>query len=385
VPYQVASGLAFYERAEVKTMLAYLRLVHNPADRAAFMRIVNTPARGIGKKTVTQLVNWTDREGFTLLDAAAQVAQHPDLKARPIKLLTAFAEMMQQFSLADSGSVAELLKTIIDRIMITAPWMASHEEKDQQRLANVEELLTSAKQFDREFEDDVSLETFLESTSLAGDVDQLEDNSGRVTLMTLHAAKGLEYPVVYVVAVEQNLLPHERSLQSGELHELEEERRLLFVGVTRAEEKLYLTQTYRREFRGQYLHTIPSDFLNEMELVRIDLIDQEFDPTASLLQFAAEPEEKSESKLISQGFGKPLALPPIMTGAELLNKRANSETAVQSFTVGMQVRHPRLGLGTVVDLGGSARLQTVTVEFDSEEPPKKFVVAKCPLQPVGIH
>ena len=179
---------------------------------------------------------------------------------------------MGDFSLAQAGSIEALLRTIIERTGYTRAWEESPSEQDQQRLANVQELLTAARQYDRAFADDPTLEGFLEQTSLVSELDNLDDNAGQVTLMTLHAAKGLEFPVVYVIAVEQNLIPHERSLRSGDLHEVEEERRLLFVGMTRAMQQLYLTQTRSREFRGRPLSTIPSDFLTETEFVVNDFL-----------------------------------------------------------------------------------------------------------------
>ena len=150
------------------------------------------------------------------------------------------------------------MKTVLDRTQYTAGWADSDSEEDQNRLANVQELLTAAHQYDEAEGSDASLEGFLELTSLVNDVDALEESAGQVTLMTLHAAKGLEFPVVYIVAVENNLIPHERSMRNNDLKELEEERRLLFVGVTRAEQRLCLTQTRVRAFRGRLLPTIPS-------------------------------------------------------------------------------------------------------------------------------
>ena len=266
VPYQVAAGVAFYERAEIKDVLAYLQLIHNPDDYVAFRRIVNTPTRGIGKTTQKKLMSWAGSQGLTLLEAAQKARECPQLSQRAVVSLNKFARMMSELSRGDCGSVEQLMKTVLDRTQFTAGWADSDSEDDQNRLANVQELLTAAHQFDEAEGSDASLEGFLELTSLVNDVDALEEAAGQVTLMTLHAAKGLEFPVVYIVAVENNLIPHERSMRNNDLRELEEERRLLFVGVTRAEERLCLTQTRMRAFRGRLLPTIPSPFLTEMPL-----------------------------------------------------------------------------------------------------------------------
>ncbi len=172
------------------------------------------------------------------------------LSKRAVAGFRAFASLMEDLSLAGAGSIENLLTTIIDRTGYTRPWEGSPSEQDQDRLANVQELVSAARQFDATFTDEVSLEAFLEQTCLASDLDLLDDSAGQVTLMTLHAAKGLEFPVVFIVGVEEGLIPHERAVRGGDPHELEEERRLLFVGMTRAREQLVLTSTGRRTVSG---------------------------------------------------------------------------------------------------------------------------------------
>ncbi|MCH7688805.1 MAG: ATP-binding domain-containing protein, partial [Planctomycetes bacterium] len=394
VPFQVASGVAFYQRAEVKDMLAYLRLVHNPADRTAFLRIVNTPRRSIGKTTQSRLAEWADAQGLTLLEAAAQAEEHPNFSKRSVKALQAFADFITEFSLADSGSVEALLQTIIGRTGYTLPWQDSLLEQDQQRLANVMELVTAARQYDEMFADDPTLEGFLEAAGLAGEVDNVDESAGQVILMTLHAAKGLEFPVVYLIGVEQNLIPHERAIQTDSLRDMEEERRLLFVGMTRAEERLVLTRTRMRNVRGRPLDSIPSDFLFEMNL---EIDDGFLDQSGLQTEFGDEPDDPESddpsvhpeqpdclslenSKPNENGPGK---LPKLMTGADLLERTSESVDVPRGFSVGMQVRHPQYGLGKVVTVRGFAKRRTVSVEFDNDCGNKTFQISKCPLQPVG--
>jgi DNA helicase-2/ATP-dependent DNA helicase PcrA len=219
----------------------------------------------------------------------------------------------------------------------------------------------------------------LETSSLAAEVDAIDPEAGKVTLMTLHAAKGLEFPVVFVIGIEQNLIPHERSLQDNNIRELEEERRLLFVGMTRAQHELYLTLTRMREIRGRQLDSIPSMFLSEMDLVRNSL---EVPPDEDS-QVPREERPAARSEALAKTFerqGRPL----LTTGANLLNGHGQPVEVPQGFQVGMLVRHPREGLGRVVEVGIGGARRTVTVEFENGER-ASFIANKCPLQPVGTR
>lgn len=419
IPYQVAAGVAFYERAEIKDILAYLRLIHNPADATAFARVVNTPTRGIGKTTVTKLAGWAAQQGITLLETARRADQFPGLTKKPVASLRRFAALIEELSRAEYSNVSGLIDMVLQRTGYLEQFNDSKSETDMQRKANVEELKTAARQYDEAHQGDATLEGFLETTSLVADLDSLDDRAGAVTLMTLHAAKGLEFPVVFIAAVEQGLLPHDRALREGSRNEVEEERRLMFVGVTRAMERLYLTQTQVRAFRGSVMPTVPSDFLREMELQRTsaayfdsglrlpppfraevhdedansggDFPDEQGDGSeprdgtreipGDLRAFSNEVESKpgkssSLSRPITGGF------PKITTAAQLLAGATSAPEERSPFAVGMSVRHPRLGIGTVVDAQGGGKWGTVTVEFD-EGTARSFVIHKCPLQPVG--
>jgi DNA helicase-2/ATP-dependent DNA helicase PcrA len=411
IPHQVAAGVAFYERAEIKDLLAYLRLIHNPADRAAFLRIVNTPARGIGKNTAQKLAAWADREGTTLLEAARRGAEFPGLNPRATAALRRFAGMIDDFAGMSYGGVKELLERVIDRTGYGAEWRESDVETDIQRAANIDELKTAAAQFDAAHADDPTLAGFLEETALVADVDALDDTAGAVTLMTLHAAKGLEFPVVAIVGLEDGLLPHERSTREGTRDEIEEERRLLFVGTTRAEQRLVLTRANFRTMHGKDYPSPPSRFLHEMQLFSGRLIspasafdpdeqapaptDDEFmttaDPaaaaTADQLRIdhgvdAASHESGAEGSSSGRAKRRRPGAPLLTTGADLLNGTSRPVEFPLTFAVGMTVRHPQLGLGQVIEAQGTGKWRTVTVVFQSGEP-VSFVVHKCPLQPVG--
>lgn len=396
IPYQVAAGVAFYERAEIKDLLAYLRLIYNPADRAAFLRVVNTPPRGIGKSTVSKLAAWADREGLTLVEAARVANEFPGLKPRATAALKRFAKLIDDLSGTCSSGVAQLLGAVINRTNYGAEWRDSDVESDIQRVANIEELRNAARQYDEQHAADPTLGGFLEETALVADVDSIDETAGMVTLMTLHAAKGLEFPVVFIIGVEENLLPHERSTREGALSEIEEERRLLFVGTTRAEERLFLTRANMRTMHGKDYPSPPSRFLQEMQLFlsRPHFLERAFGPGHEMAYGAgAESGEKSGASPLStpdaaapepDSSKRPRrpGAPFLTTGADLLNGTAKPVEFPLMFTVGMTVRHPQMGLGKVIDAQGTGKWRTVSVEFQTGEP-VSFVVHKSPLQPVA--
>ena len=248
VPYQIVKGLAFFERKENKDVLAYLRLLVNPRDDLSFERVVNEPTRGIGKVSLEHLKAHAAPREMSLLAAAEDVAKVPAIKGKAAKALFDFARLIRELAPLAEGPPDDVIRQVLDRSGYHQMLVASKLEEDQERLANIEELITAARQFTAE-DDSHTLGDFLENITLASDVDGWDQAQDRVSIMTLHSAKGLEFPVVYMVAVEQNLLPHERSLKDDA--DIEEERRLCFVGMTRAKEELFLSFAKTREFRGQ--------------------------------------------------------------------------------------------------------------------------------------
>ncbi|QDU00425.1 ATP-dependent DNA helicase PcrA [Gimesia chilikensis] len=384
IPYQLAGSVAFYERTEVKDLLAYLKLINNPDDRVAFGRIVNKPLRGIGKTTQRKLIRWADEKGISLLEAAHQAADCSTLSKRAATMVARFAKMISGFSLADTGSVAQLMEVVIDSTRMIDSWKESPDEDDQQRIANVNELVSTARKYDQIFGDETTLEGFLEVSTLASATDQLDAESGQVTLMTLHAAKGLEYPVVFIIGVEQNLIPHERVLREELRDGLEEERRLFFVGITRAEQCLYLTQTRERSLRGRPWRTITSDFLKEIDVEVKDMTDFLGEHRSHFDDFV-ESVKRGEVDTEALKAATPQKKPLLMTGADLLKQTPEAAELPQGFSVGMRVRHPRYGVGTVMGISGFARKRMVTVLFDEMEEGQTFVAAHCPLQPLGLR
>lgn len=396
IPYQVAAGVAFYERAEIKDLLAYLRMFFNPNDEMAFRRVLGMSVQcfgtrkkkilqGISKQTQNKVVRWAAQHGIDLFEAVKQAGKIPALSKQAVPALKRFAGMIEEIQYAGDGSVEGLLRKIIHRTQYTSAWEQSRSEDDVQRLANVEEFLAAARHHDETTTAEDPLAAFLEESSLVADLDSVDSTSGKVTLMTLHAAKGLEFPTVFIVGVEQNLLPHERSLRDQNPRELEEERRLLFVGMTRAMRELSLTETSYRDIHGQTLPTIPSQFIAEIpSLVRNS--SDEVPRVAFPVHAPAEkpdispaltPHQAQIERLRKLG-GKPL----LTTGAALLSGKQTAADIPFSFKVGMRVRHPQKGVGLVVEVSIDGPRRTLGVHFDSGEE-SQFLATKCPLQPIA--
>ena len=277
VPYQVVHGVEFYQRKEVKDILAYLHLINNPRNDLALLRVINTPPRKIGKTTIQRLANHAQRSGLSLLDAARQAGLVPALTKRSAVHVAEFVAVFDRLSLHAAAPLEEIMGHVLEATGYEQWLRDSGDEDEKERLANIAELLNAAREFDEQHPGDHPLEEFLEQSALVNDTDDWELERDRVSLMTLHAAKGLEFPVVYIVGIEHGLLPHERSGQ--EEHEIEEERRLLFVGITRCREELQLSFARRRMVRGGYYPTISSQFLMELprEEMELDSAHAHFD------------------------------------------------------------------------------------------------------------
>ena len=387
VPFQVAAGLAFYDRAEIRDLLAYLRLIENPVDAVAFARVVNRPARGIGKTSQNKVTAWATENGGSPMEAARQADKIEGLTKTAKVKLKAFIRMMDTFTLSDAGSVSDLLKKIVEKTAYSRTWMGASSEQAITKQANVEELVNAAADYDEVNADDPSITDFLETTALASDADAVDPEAGKVTLMTIHAAKGLEFPSVVIVGLEHGLIPHERSIRSNDPKQLEEERRLLFVGMTRAMRNLYMTTAQVRAERGTPRITIPSTFLAE---TTFDIVDEN-DPGATREKsgVSSKPDKKQELrdrlKASLAAGDKPL----LTTGAALLNgtgeEVALPDVSSSTFAVGMRVRHPKYGMGKVTGISGFAKRRTVEVEFASGDRTETFSAAHCPLQPVGVR
>ncbi|MBN2216715.1 MAG: UvrD-helicase domain-containing protein [Pirellulales bacterium] len=376
IPFQMVHGLEFFARKEIKDVVAYLQLIANPANDMALLRVINTPARGIGKTTLERLADHARSRGATLLEAARDAGAIGSLSRRAAKLVGEFVALFDRIAPLADAPIEELLGHVLAESGCRAQWEQSDMEEDQQRLANIDELLTVGREFDERYAGDgAPLEAFLEETALVNDTDDWETEIDRVTLMTLHASKGLEFPVVYLVAAEEGLLPHERSRERPD--QLEEERRLMFVGITRAEQELQISLARDRDYRGRRGMTVPSSFLMELPRDRMEILG--FDETVPLL-LGEWDECRREPAFAPPRMAGGLGL---TTAAELAGQGTPKSVSPDAFHQDMLVRHPKYGLGRIVALSGSGDDRKATVDFTSSAVGrKKFVLKSSPLRPL---
>lgn len=377
IPYQIVRGLAFFDRKENRDVLAYLRLLLNPRDDLSFMRAVNEPARGIGKTSLGHLQAYAEPREINLLEAAAHVSQVPAIKGKAAKALADFAKLMRELQSLVDMPPSEVIKQVLDKTGYRSMLKDSNDTEDQDRLANVEELITAAVQFAAE-DSSRTLGDFLENITLASDVDGWDEQQDCVSIMTYHAAKGLEFPVVFMIAMEQGLLPHERSLaeaqRTNNAEELEEERRLAFVGVTRAKEELYLSHAKVREYRGRSLYAMESMFLNELPEEGIERVDVAPARTAFDQAFGRRPSEPGRTA--RPAWIDADALSNAMRTAK--GRPASDEDQAGEYSLGMLVRHEEYGLGKITEVRGSGFLRRVRVRFGAAGE-RTFVADKAKL------
>jgi len=402
VPYQMIRGQEFYQRKEIKDVLAYCQLINNPQDDQAVLRTINTPTRGIGRKTIDLVNEYAYTHGIPLLEAARDAAQVSGLAARSAKKVLEYVGLVDHLCQLADRDMEEIIGTVLDESGYRDQLTGSEDEEDLNRLANIEELLTDARQFDEHHPGGGQLEIYLENAWLVNETDDWETESDKVTLMTLHAAKGLEFPVIFLVAVEHGLLPHERS--TNDEAQMEEERRLAFVGITRAKEELQLSYAVERDFRGQRRYTVPSSFLMEIPREEMELVHSTTDVhrwndeswLAEETDIADEPFGEEDLGDVSFDFGA--AAPPqepdkpswqvvagqVTTAAALAGavEPAESRVPPDVFAQNMTVVHPEHGVGKIVALSGSGKNRRATVRFITAGE-KRYILAHSPLRPAG--
>ncbi len=363
VPFQIVRGLAFFDRKENKDIIAYLRLLLNPRDDLSFTRVVNEPPRGVGKVSLDHLTQYAEPRELSLLAAAAQVDKVPAIKGKAASGLRAFVRFMEELRPLTEATPDEVIRQVLDRTGYRDMLKNSGDDEDQERLANIEELITAAHQFHQE-DNSRTIADFLENITLASDVDGWDEKQDMVSVMTLHAAKGLEFPVVYMLALEQGILPHERSLVKEE--DIEEERRLAFVGLTRAKEELYITHARLREFRGQTLYAVPSMFLEELPPEGIEQLD--LSASAAGAQRAMDRWRSHSGPESKSWYDAGIPLP---------NIAKEDATVVVGYSEGMIVDHETYGRGRVTEVSGQGVLRKIKIRFSSGE--RAFIAAKAKL------
>jgi DNA helicase-2/ATP-dependent DNA helicase PcrA len=395
VPYQIVKGLEFYQRKEIKDVIGYLQLLNNPRNDAAFRRVINSPPRQIGKVTVERLAEQANRKNVSLLEAAREAGLNEVIPKRAASYIAAFVALYDRLSLTAGQPLLNILEAVLRESKYIEWLEGSEDEEDRERVGNIRELVSAVSDFDLQHPGDNHLEEFLEQVALVADTDDWESNTDKVSLMTLHAAKGLEFPVVFIVGVEQGLLPHERSLETSE--GVEEERRLLFVGITRAEEELQLSYSAYRQIQGSQKMRIASEFLmelprEEMEVHKPSTVVQraaeyaahqgEYDPDA---EWQDHPEIVHELRQPATVASSPIISAPLMTASELLNGTSESKSdssQTDRFREGTIVQHPTHGLGKITAISGIGGKRLATIQFFKSSRPAKIFLAHSQLQPV---
>ncbi len=382
IPFQIVKGLAFFERKENKDVLAYLRLMVNPRDDIGFLRIVNEPARKIGKTTLDHLALFAKEQGLCLMEAARRSRLVTGLRPAVVKSLMDFARMMDGLSTLVDGSPVDAVRTLLDKSGYKKSLEISGHAEDQERLANIEEMITVAVQF-MQNQPDGSVHGFLENVALSSNLDGYDKDSQCVSVMTLHSAKGLEFPVVFMLALEEGILPSSFALPGGlgettNTKEIEEERRLAFVGMTRAMHELHLSYCDERSFRGMTRATMPSRFIRDLndanEAMEIT------DLTRSGIGFGQEPEPWD---FPNESPKKPIPIPinpkPVGHSLTAADPTKINHGPPPNIREGSMVKHVKYGPGKVIEISGTGILKRVRIQFKTAGV-RAFILEKVSLE-----
>ncbi|MBK6443574.1 MAG: DNA helicase PcrA [Actinomycetales bacterium] len=368
LPYKVVGGTRFYERKEVKDALAYLWVISNPTDAVNLRRILNTPRRGIGERAEACVAALADRERIPFVAALGRAADAPGIATRSVAAIEAFTRLLEDLRVVFEGGsgVAGLLEAVLEQSGYLRELRASPDPQDETRVENLAELVAVAQEFDEgraEAGEPASLEDFLEQVSLVADADEIPDadveSGGVVTLMTLHTAKGLEFPVVFVTGLEDGTFPHLRSLADPK--ELEEERRLAYVGITRARERLHLSRAAVRSAWGQPQYFPGSRFLDEIPR---ELVAWEREAAAS----------------DSARYGRRSSEPAVATLAARPGVRSPGNRIAPALAAGDRVSHDSFGLGTVLRVEGEGERALAHVDFGASVGVKRLLLRYAPVE-----
>ena len=354
IPYTVVGGMKFYERKEIRDVLAYLKLMNNPLDGLSLKRIINVPSRGIGEKTIEKIEAFAREKGISLYDGLKQATGEdwltPSVKAK----MKEFIQLIEEFRKdADSLTLSQLTLALLAKTEYLQRLKEEGTDEAFSKIENIDELVNVMMGLEQG-EESVLLETFLDKVSLVTDVDLYEDKGNRISLMTLHCAKGLEFPMVFIVGVEEGLLPHYR--RGEEIEDMEEERRLFYVGMTRAKQRLFLSRAEERSTFGVGRANLPSRFLDELPLEMIQfeekrermgsLFSQETPWRDDFQQTGEMMDDLSQESFYPEGDGIVL-----------------SPEGFFPLKIGMRVRHPKFGLGKVKSVEGMDENQKATIVF----------------------
>ncbi|KRL62645.1 ATP-dependent DNA helicase PcrA [Lentilactobacillus diolivorans DSM 14421] len=371
IPYTMVGGHKFYDRKEIRDALSYLTLLGNPDDSMSFERVINEPKRGVGQASIERLRVFANDHGWSLLEAAKNIDLANEISTRAKNSIGGFEQMVSLIAAKlDTMSITEIAQEILDQSGYLSTLKASKSLESQSRLENLEEFISVTQKYDSENQGETgqqNLVNFLSDLALVSDQDDLEDDNAQVTLMTLHAAKGLEFPVVFIMGMEEGLFPLSRAAQDES--ELQEERRLAYVGITRAKEKLYITNAYSRMLYGRRQTNPESRFVNEIkpELLHYDNPKQTESPIST-------PFDCRTRRATATTYHRP---------SQIVEKPKGTGADKKAWEVGDKVSHKAWGTGTVVKVSGTGEDMELDIAFQSQGI-KRLLAAFAPIKKVQV-
>lgn len=373
IPYRLLGGIRFYERKEIKDVLSYLKVLSNPADTIAIKRIINVPKRGLGDASIEKVENFANENNMSFYEALSHIDEITELKTRAKKFKEFYEVMTEIEKDANELSVSELIESVLNKTGYVQLLQDEGTDEALSRIENIDEFVSKAVEYEKST-DEPSLREFLEDIALVADIDNYEPDEDTVVLMTMHSAKGLEFPYVFIVGMEEGMFPTYRVMQYGTNEDMEEERRLCYVAITRAKEELFITQAKSRMQHGITQYNAPSRFLKEIPAELIEI------PVKPQLSEVGDYIRKSEMR-IKPVFTKPnpyggIAKKPQTAGIP------SPKNVTLDYEVGDKVRAPKYGIGTVEKITPGGADFEVTVSF-KDKGVKKFMAGLSKLKKVS--
>ncbi|MHA8138105.1 DNA helicase PcrA [Lactobacillaceae bacterium Scapto_B20] len=374
IPYTIVGGHKFYDRKEIQDVLAYLTLIANPSDSMSVRRIINEPKRGIGNTSVEKLAEFANQNNWSIFEACQNIELNNEIGSRARKAIDNFGVVMMGLrDQIDQLSVTELTKAILDRTGYLDALKTSKTLEAKARIENIEEFLSVTKQFDDTHPDENNNELlvdFLSDLSLVSAQDDVDETTPEVTLMTLHAAKGLEFPVVFMIGMENSIFPLSKAMDENK--ELEEERRLAYVGITRAQEKLYLTNTFARMLYGRRQTNSPSLFIDEISPELLDKVNSSGQTERSSIKTPFDTPSSRRARFANSS--------PYQGPNQNRSNNAQKSGANQViWTVGDKVTHKAWGIGTVVKVDGQGEDMELDIAFPDPTGIKRLLASFAPI------
>lgn len=356
IPYNIYGGTKFYERKEIKDMVAYLRVIQNPQDDISLKRIINVPRRGIGLRTIEKIEDRASLKEESLYSVLIDIDGNSDISRKAKASINGFVDMISTFrSLKQIYPASKMIEKVMDITGYLDELEKDKSEESQDRIENLKEFISVAMEFESKNEDN-SLESFLTNVALTSEPNEEEEHADRVSLMTIHSAKGLEFPVVFLTGMEEKIFPIARAIASMQDTQIEEERRLCYVGITRAKEELFITMTTKRTLYGRTNYSVASRFIEELpegSIERLNKVQKELSYSKASYNML----DKYTKKYMNTANKAEIA-----KKAHATIKQENDVSDIKNIKLGSKIHHPKFGIGTVVALKGS----DVTIAFDNQ-------------------